>query len=114
MPAAEQLRFMVAAFNSLDWWELRPAQELLVAQPSAAAAELVFAARNAAGSQAAIYAPQAFTLRLNLAPLQPGLRAAWVNPRDGERHDVGPLTGATAELTPPGEGDWLLLIGGAP
>jgi hypothetical protein len=113
MPAAEQLRFMVAAFNSLDWWELRPAQELLVAQPSAAVGEMVFAARNAAGTQAAIYTPQAFPLRLNLALLQPGLPAAWVNPRDGGRRVAGPLSGATVELAPPGQGDWLLAIGGA-
>ncbi|MEZ4664191.1 MAG: hypothetical protein R2911_42215 [Caldilineaceae bacterium] len=33
MPAAEQMAHLVDFFASIRWWELRPALELLAAQP---------------------------------------------------------------------------------
>jgi hypothetical protein len=115
LPGAEQLAVLAAAFHSVPWWRLRPAPELLAEQMGAdAPSRSMVAARSEAGDLALIYTPLALPLRLSLAVLQPGLRATWVSPRDGARHNAGSLTGATAALTPPGEGDWLLVIDEAP
>jgi hypothetical protein len=114
MPAAEQLEVMAAAFGSLSWWSLRPAQEIIAAQPTPAIKEMAVAARDEAGTQAALYTPTAHALQLDLTSLSPGLPAVWVNPRDGARHDAGTTEARAITLTPPGEGDWLLMIGAGP
>jgi hypothetical protein len=112
MPAAEQLHVLAELFGEIEWWRLRPAPELLLAQlGQALPSRTVLAARSNAGDLALIYTPEAGTLKLKIADLRLNLAARWVNPSTGERFDA-PNTGTAghAQFTPPAPGDWVLLM----
>jgi hypothetical protein len=113
MPAAKQLHILAELFGGIEWWRLRPAPELLLAQPGQALpSRTILAARADAGDLALAYTPESGTLELNLAALRPGLAARWVNPRTGERFDAA-YAGTTdhAQFATPADGDWVLLLG---
>jgi hypothetical protein len=112
MPAAEQLHVLAELFGGVEWWRLRPAPELLLAQPGQALpSRTVLASQSDAGDLAVVYTPEATTLELNIAALTPDLTARWVNPSTGERLDAAHTgTAEHAQFTPPAAGDWVLLI----
>ncbi len=112
MAAAEQLHVLAELFGGVAWWRLRPAPELIRAQPGQAQpSRTLVAAQSDAGDLALFYTPEAGPLELNIAELRPGLAARWVNPSTGERFDAA-YSGAAnhARFATPAPGDWVLLI----
>ncbi len=111
LPAAEQLRHLRAAFESIPWWTLRPDQSLVRAQ-SGAVLDTIKAARDEAGSLAVAYLPSGGTLSLNASRLAPALDVTWVDPRTGTRHAAGtlPISRGEVDLAAPSDGDWLLIL----
>jgi hypothetical protein len=112
MPAAEQLHVLANLFGGIEWWRLRPAPEVILAQPGQALpSRTVLAARTDAGDLALLYTPAAVTLELNIADLRLGLAMRWVNPSTGERFDTAYTgTAGHAQFTTPAAGDWVLLL----
>jgi hypothetical protein len=101
---AAQMKILRDLFDRFAWWKLRPDRALLAEDADAADfSDHVMASRATDGSFAVLYTPTARTLRLNTAGFR---RAVWLNPRDGVRRPA-PLA---ATMTPPGPGDWLLLL----
>lgn len=85
MPVAEQVRFLYDFFTSLEWWRLRPAQDMLLAQPgNASAGETIVAARTERGDLALVYTAAARRIELNLSSLRDSLVGYWFNPVNGE------------------------------
>src|SRR5690606_27680972 len=92
LPCSSHIRHLVELFTSLDWWTLRPAPELLVAQPGGDdPARFVPAARSESGDVALIYLPHGGQVQLHLNKLASGRVAEWFNPRDGSRRPAQPV-----------------------
>lgn len=115
---ALSLRPLRAFFDSLPWWRLRPAQELLVVQPGDQDAEaFITVATTEERDTVVAYLPKGGEVHLshqvNIAEAQ------WFDPRTGERHPAGVVPKSTLPLDTPGEmwqfqapdnRDWLLRI----
>jgi hypothetical protein len=112
MPAAEQVAHLYDVFDSLEWWRLRPAPEILVTQPGKDNSEhYVVAARSDEGDIALVYAPENTELTLNLSALSKPLQMTWLEPRSGQQQ-TATGSGSSNAMTfavPKGE-DWLLLL----
>jgi hypothetical protein len=112
MPAATQLPYLHEVFTGLEWWRLRPAPELVSAQPGQHNSEhYVVAARSDEGDIALIYAPENDAITLNLSQLNQPLQIHWFDPCSGERQ-AATGDGSDSAMTfsvPKGE-DWLLVL----
>ena len=98
-------------FESLPWWTLEPAPEMLTEQPGDAHAKhFISAARSASGDVAVLYLPAGGTVRLCAAAVSPGCAAEWVNPETGERTRAE--SGPPGVFPAPSQSDWLLLLRG--
>jgi hypothetical protein len=99
-----------AFFESGPWPRLRPAPKLVVDQPGTEdPGKFVALAQTDDGAWTVAYLPTggSVTLNLKLADMQ----AEWVNPRDGARRPVEPVSpDAPATLSAPDNKDWLLSI----
>jgi hypothetical protein len=112
MPAAEQLIHLARLFDALSWRRLRPAPELLAAQPGHHTADrFIAAARTEEGDTALVYLPEERSVILRPGLLREGLNACWYNPRSGERSPTAAQTSAEGmRFETPAPGDWVLLV----
>jgi hypothetical protein len=111
MPAAEQVAHIAALFESIDWWRLRPAPELLAEQPGLAdPARFIAAARSDAGDLALVYLPEDRNVRLRVELLAGAAQARWFDPRGGAWQAAQAADDAAGHFATPGEGDWVLLL----
>jgi hypothetical protein len=115
-PGATQLGKLVELFESLDWWRLRPAPELIAFQPGRHdVTKTVVASRSEGGEIAVVYIPGPEEVVLDLGSLVHPLRLWWYDPRNAERHEASTGIAAAAgrrHLKPPGQGDWVLVADG--
>ena len=104
-----------ALFDSIPWWLLRPAQELLVEQPGTPQMphKFIAAAKAEDGSLALIYTPEGgeIALRTELLELP---AARWFNPRTGEWIEAGEVNKPVHPFRTPDGKDWVLLVGSPP
>ncbi len=112
MPGADQMRVMVDLMETLPWWRMRPASEMLETQPGRTEpARTIVASRTEDGTVALIYIPAEQSITLRIADLPRPLRGVWVDPRTGSRSDAGVSTeDALWHIATPGSGDWLLVL----
>jgi hypothetical protein len=114
MPGAEQMAHVSDLFNSIEFWRLRPAPEILVVQPGTGTpARHIAAARSEKGDLSVIYVPNERNIKVksNAIPSSPDL--TWFNPRTGETAaPVGVVANDAVEFATPGEGDWVLVMKG--
>ena len=112
MPGAAHMTVLVELMDTLPWWRLRPAPDLLATQPGQSdARRTIVAARSEDGATALVYAPMEQSIELCLSGLRSPLHGTWVNPRTGARHDAGAVPDAeTWRLDTPGDGDWVLVL----
>ena len=102
----QDMQHVAELFTSLDWWTLRPDQDLLAEQPGGEdPARFVAAARASTGTPAVLYLPTGGSVTLSE---DVEAEAFWFNPRDGSR------TSATSEgerlFTAPDDQDWVLVF----
>ena len=111
-PGADSMRVVRALFDTLPWWRLRPAQELLVEQPGQKEA-MRFIAVGASETRdlAVLYLPDGGTVRLHADRFACAMRATWFDPRTGERRPGGTVAN-NGQVSPqaPADGDWVLLL----
>lgn len=108
LPGSAQIRHVKSLFESFEWWRLRPAQELLAAQPGATDPRCHIAAAQADdGTWALAYLPCGGPIRLRDEAVKRLRQARWYDPRTGAWRDAQPA----AEMTAPGENDWVLHLG---
>ncbi|MBN1466882.1 DUF4038 domain-containing protein [candidate division KSB1 bacterium] len=114
-PGSYQLKHFIDFFEQLDWWTLVPDQrhKLVVAgygqfmKPNYVAAAL-----SQDGELAVAYLPERTTLVVDFARMAGAqIEAQWYNPITGEYSEAGRFpTDRLAQLTPPGNQDWALLL----
>ena len=103
-PGAQSLGVLRRIMERLEWWRLRPAPELLAAQPGEAEPKhWIAAAATSERDLAVLYLPVGGELRLNCRGT---LHAEWVDPRTGVSTDAGAVT---ATMAAPDDQDWLLV-----
>lgn len=111
LPGAWSMGRLRRIFSKIPWWVLRPDHELLVEQPGFKHVELFVAAcRSEKGEIALIYTPEMQSLNLNLSHMKKPFEAVWINPRREEEVRIGVFSCDRLNLTPPGPGDWLLIL----
>jgi hypothetical protein len=122
LPGIHSMTVMRAFFEVMPWWTLRPAPEMLAAQPGTEdPTSFVAAAKTQDGQQAILYLPKGGTVSLNLEALPRSPMVRWFDPRLGrwtELHallDSGNDHGGMQVTAPhqgahPDEHDWLLVI----
>ncbi len=95
-----------AILAQVEWWRLRPAQELLAEQPGEAdPRESIAVSASDDRDLLVAYLPSGGDVTLSASELPQ--RAAWHDPRTGESR----RTGATAHtFTAPDERDWVLVL----
>lgn len=111
MPAAEQMAHVASLFTSIDYWRLRPAPDAVADQPgSGVAARFIAAAASEKGDLLVVYTPEVRTIALKREAVPRG-RAAWYNPRTGERTNARALReSARVRFETPADGDWVLVV----
>ena len=109
MDGAEQVRHLADLFESIEWWRLLPAPDLLAKQPGDQnKGRSVTASKSPETDLIVIYIPQDRDIKLNLTDLPDELSAVWFDPRTGTRQ---PATLKGHYFTTPAPGDWVLLLG---
>lgn len=112
-PGVRSMAVLGRFFDSLPWWQLRPAPELLAEQPGEREAHrFVVAAKKEDGKLAVVYLPTGGEISLRLESLKHPAVARWFNPRTGEWTDAATVAEGTHTFTTPGSSDWVLCVGG--
>jgi hypothetical protein len=109
-PGAESMTIARHYFESGDWWNLRPAQDLLTEQPGIDdVRQFVAAGRTTSGDWAVVYLPIGQAIQL-AADASTGISARWFDPRNGHWHDAEPsaATGGQVLFVAPDADDWVL------
>ncbi|HKI33893.1 MAG TPA: DUF4038 domain-containing protein [Gemmataceae bacterium] len=108
LPGSTHVQHAADLFRSLPWWQLRPYQDLLAAQPGGDdPAKHVAAAWSDNGDLAVIYLPVGGEVRLKADRLVEGLKAEWFDPRTGKRKQAREDAG---KYRAPDEEDWVLVL----
>jgi len=112
MPGAEQVKYLVDFFTSIDFSKLRPTPVFVVNQPGASnASHYVAAARTDNKELMVVYIPEDRTIEIKLDALPPSPNISWFSPRTGEKTPaVAVVTANTCQFPTPAEGDWILLM----
>ena len=108
---AQSVTHLASLFNSIKWWTLVP-DPALVAGQSTDPMSFVPAARNENGSLALIYLPQGGGIELNTGKLRHASDMRWFNPSTGHYFPAGKVESDSLEMHSPGDGDWVLVVGG--
>ena len=116
MPAAEQMAALSTFFESIRWWTLLPAPELLAQQPGDADVhQYVLASRSQNGDLAVVYTPIGGSIVLNAAALPANASAVWVDPRgNGQQTAPSKAEGDHMIFETPSAQDWILCIHTSP
>lgn len=112
-PGARHMGVMRAFLESVDWWRLQPAADMVAANTDDSYRRA--AAVTAAGDLAVIYLPAYQPAAVDLPRIAgEGVRAEWLNPRTGAREEIGELDGDVPETFLPPSGDedpdWVLVL----
>jgi len=111
-PGSTDMKYLKDFFDSLHWWTLRPAPELLMEQPGAKdAAQFVAAAESETEDWAVLYFPVGQKVQLNARKLAKPAVVRWFNPSTGQWQGKEQTFGNSGELAAPDGGDWVGWIG---
>jgi hypothetical protein len=109
LQGSTDMKHMAALFTSLPWWQLRPDDTLLAAQPGGDdPARHVSAARTESGDVALLYLPVGGPVTLKPEALPASAQAEWFDPRTGQRTPA--QTAAPATFRAPDDQDWVLVL----
>ncbi|MBI4605355.1 MAG: DUF4038 domain-containing protein [Planctomycetes bacterium] len=110
-PGSTHVKHAAGLLRSIEWWRLRPAQEVLAAQPGKDdTARFVGAARSAARDLALLYLPAGGEVALQPGALAAGLVAEWFDPREGRFSPAKAEGDKGGRYEAPGAEDWVLVL----
>jgi hypothetical protein len=110
-PGVASMTVLRSLFDSLNWWRLRPAQEMVATQPGDAdPTKFIAAGCSADGDFAVVYLPEGVgAVSLIPAAAAEFGEAIWFDPRTAGR---SPAQGPGGRFETPDGQDWVLLLGG--
>ena len=107
LPAATSMKHLSDFFTSIDWPSLRPAPQLLAAQPGEEnPSKFISAAGNEAGTLLVLYLPAGGEVSLREDAVK-AAGAKWYDPRTGH---YAPARGEGGKFKAPTDEDWVLLL----
>jgi hypothetical protein len=81
LPGSRQVAYLGAFFRSLDWWDLMPAQDLLLSQPGSDKFDHHVSVLNSGNhSTIVVYTPTSSGISLRLPPGEQSYTARWFDP----------------------------------
>lgn len=108
LPGSGQMGYLAAVLRDVEWWTLKPAQELLDEQPGTGDPALHIAVASTATGDVIAYAPRGGTIKLRQIDPIDAFRASWVDPRTGAVSAAEPV--ADGHYETPDDGDWVLVL----
>jgi hypothetical protein len=110
LPGTTSMKHLKTLFSSLAWQKLRPAQELLVAQPGAETpAKFIAAAQS--DQAVVIYIPTGGEAELKTDQLKAPMAAGWFNPATGAYSPIGKVQNrGNRKFKANGNGDRVLVL----
>lgn len=112
-PGSGQMCHVRNLIESGPYFDRLPDQSL-IASPNPTGADHVRACRDPDGRYALLYLPTGLPVTVRTFLLQPGpLSVAWYDPRTGQHQAQGTTQSrpwSTETFTPPGPGDWVLVL----
>jgi hypothetical protein len=115
LPGSVSMMYWGRLLRSRSWYDLVPDEKHQVVTAGLGEFEgddYLAAGRTSDGSTVIAYLPTPRTIHVDMTRIAgKQVKAWWYDPRKGEASDGGtfPSTG-TQEFTPPGEGDWVLVL----
>jgi hypothetical protein len=115
LEGSRSMAHLKTVFTSRPWYELVPDQKHEVVTSGLGefnGLDYLAAARTTDGGTILAYTPGARTITVDLAKVSGDQACAWwFDPRTGEAQPAGTYpTAGKQDFTPPGEGDWALVI----
>ncbi len=109
--SALQMGYLHDFLAAIPWWSLEPAHGLIRNQPEGVTRRRVLA-RSPAGDLAVAYLPDNDAIQIESSSFSASLQARWFDPVSGHSTTVAGLIENKGEirLSPPGKGDWVLLL----
>jgi hypothetical protein len=115
LPGSVSMEFWGKLFHSRNWYDLVPDQKHEVVTSGLGefrGLDYLAAARTSDGSTVIAYLPTSRTISVDMSKVAGReVKAWWFDPKNGKALDAGkyPASGSR-EFTPPGEGDWVLVL----
>lgn len=118
LPGSVGMEHWGKLFRSRKWYDLVPDQKHEVVTSGLGefqGLDYLAAARTSDGSTVIAYLPSYRTIGVDMSKIQAReIKAWWFDPRNGKATAAGTFPAAgTHEFTPPGEGDWVLVLDNA-
>lgn len=112
---AKDMARLKALFTSRPWYELEPDQKHEVVVDGLGefnGLDYLAAARTATGGTVIAYLPTSRVFTVDMTKISGSVsKAWWFNPRTGSSEEAGEFpTNGKRQFTPPGEGDWVLVL----
>ncbi|MGC9327054.1 MAG: DUF4038 domain-containing protein [Candidatus Hinthialibacter sp.] len=112
LPGALHMKYLRQFFQSIDWWTLSPAPELLAEPPGRKdASQFIAAAKSGDGKLAVIYMPEGGEIKIQTAGLAPTMKAQLFHPRTGGWIQAGNVQQPVHTVKTMDRNDWILLMG---
>lgn len=110
LPGTTSMKHLKTFFSSFAWQRLRPAQELLVAQPGAETpAKFIAVAQS--DEAVVIYIPAGGEIEIKADQLKAPMAAEWFNPATGAHFPIGKVENrGNRKFTAHGNGDRVLVL----
>ena len=111
-PGSTHMKHLKAFFSSIEWWRLRPAQEILAHQPGEEAVRRnITAGFTEEKDLGVIYIPEDRAVEIKTDLFPSPMLGEWFNPRDGARTTIGTVENkGMHKFETPGDGDWVLVL----
>jgi hypothetical protein len=112
LPGALSMKYLHQFFQSIEWWRLAPAPDVLTEQPGKKdASKFIAAAKSDASDLLVLYLPEGGSVTLKTDSLKQNLTARWYHPRTGGWLDAGKVEKPRQTFKTADRNDWVLLIG---
>jgi hypothetical protein len=112
-PGSDQMKIMRDFFDRLPWWELRPADEIVVDRPDDPTfLHYAKAAKTESGEWAVVYLPDNDGVWIDAKAFGGPIEGVCFDPRTGKFSQTldAPPDSQKHLFKAPGPGDWLLVI----
>lgn len=113
LPGSGQMKLMRNLFNRLPWWDLRPADEIVLDRPEDQDfKKYVKAAKTPDNRWAVVYAPDNDGVTIDIKAFGGSVKGLWFDPRKdrfSRQIDI-PKNAAKYRFPVAGKGDWVLIL----